>query len=524
MNHDPDRVRILLVEDNPADVRLLRESLRDSRREDFDLIHAGRLDAGLSMLAQDSIDVVLLDLSLPDAQGLETVSRTLSAAPHIPIVVLTGLDDEEVAVRSLREGAQDYLVKGHGDGHLLVRALRYAIERKRAELEHQRLETQLQNAQRLESLGILAGGIAHDFNNLLTIITCNAQYLRQTTTAGPAQVTAIQDIETAAAHATEMTRSLLAFSRPSKPQVRPIDANDLIGEVYRFLRRVLPATIEFRFQADPAPCTIAVDPGQMQQVLINLCLNARDALPAGGIMELETSRTSREDLPPGVQAQATQDDYVRIRVRDNGVGMDADTLRQIFDPFFTTKSKDRGTGLGLAIVYRLVEVHKGIIDVDSRPGQGTRFDVYFPAAVPEDPPMSEPKTARADGRERILILDDEEMIASLMRTLLESRGYSVAVTTRPEEAIRIAADPQEKLDLAIVDYHLPGMRGDACLAELRRGRPELDALIVTGDATGLGELEDPHTRLLSKPFSAEKLGEVVRQVLDSRQAVHAHPR
>lgn len=508
-------MRVLLVEDNPGDVRLLREALRDARGGNVDLSHVLRLEEGLKQLATGEFDVVLLDLSLPDASGLETVSRTVTAAPQVPIVVLTGLNDEQVAVRALREGAQDYLVKGQGDGELVVRAMRYAIERKRAEIENQRLEAQLQSAQRLESLGILAGGIAHDFNNLLTIITCNAQYLHGSLKLDQAQQNALRDLETAAAHATEMTRSLLAFSRPTKPQARPLDINELIGDFHRFLRRVMPATIEFVLDRDPQTCTIAVDPGQMQQVLINLCVNARDAMPAGGALTIQTRHVRRAELPALLRNRATEDEFVRIRVSDTGVGMDPDTLRLIFDPFFTTKPKDRGTGLGLAIVYKIVEVHKGLIDVTSQPGKGTRFDIYFPVA--QAPPAPQPDPSAARGKEHVLILDDEEMIASLMKTLLESRGYQVTVAQRPENALEFVKNSGQDVDLAILDYSLPTESGESCLAEMRRVLPDLHAILITGEAAPAADRADERTRFLTKPFSADALAVLVREMLDKRK-------
>ncbi len=512
---DNEPMRVLLVEDNPGDVRLLRETLRDARGGQVSITHVVRLEDALAQLAQGGFDVVLLDLSLPDASGLETVSRTVTASPQVPIVVLTGLNDEQAAMRALRQGAQDYLVKGQGDGELVMRAMRYAIQRKQAELEHQRLEAQLQSAQRLESLGILAGGIAHDFNNLLTIITCNAQLLHSTVQLDKAQKTALQDLETAAAHATEMTRSLLAFSRPSKPQARPLDINVLISDFHRFLRRVMPATIEFLLETDPQPCVISVDPGQMQQVLINLCVNARDAMPAGGTLTIQTRHVARRDLPSHLKPRTEDDEFVCIRVIDTGTGMDADTLRLIFDPFFTTKPKDRGTGLGLAIVYKLVEVHKGLIDVASQVGKGTQFDIYFPVAQPL--PEPQPDATAAHGKEHVLILDDEEMIASLMKTLLESRGYQVTVAHRPENALEFARTTGQNLDLAIIDYNMPTMTGDVCLAEIRRGHPDLHAILITGDAAAIADKADAVTQVLAKPFSANTLAVMVREMLDKRK-------
>jgi two-component system, cell cycle sensor histidine kinase and response regulator CckA len=509
-------IRVLLVEDNPGDVRLLRETLQDVRDANVEIAYVMTLEEGLQRAAAGNIDVILLDLTLPDTSGVQTVTRTVTAVPEVPIVVLTGLADEQAAVRALREGAQDYLVKGQGDGQLVLRAMRYAIERKRAQIEREHLEAQLQSAQRLESLGVLAGGIAHDFNNLLTIITCNAQFVHTSVRLDKAQETALQDLETAAGHATELTRSLLAFSRPTKPQAKPIDLNVLVSDVYRFLRRVLPAIIEFRLDCDSRPCISAVDPGQMQQVLVNLCVNARDAMPTGGVLEIQTRHLARRGLPAHLKSQARGDEYVCLRVSDTGTGMDADTLRQIFDPFFTTKPKDRGTGLGLAIVYKIVEVHKGMIDVASQLGQGTHFDIYFPAATLV-PDSARPDLAATKGRERLLILDDEEMIASLMKTVLESRGYHVTVTHQPEAALKFARTCGPGLDLAVVDYSMPAMTGDQVLAEIRRPHPDLRAILVTGDPAAVPEHQDALTRVLAKPFTATALAAVVRELLDKKK-------
>jgi len=402
-----------------------------------------------------------------------------------------------------------------GDVVGLVGINRDITERKQGEQEKEQMQAQLLQAQKLESLGVLAGGIAHDFNNLLTIINGNAQYLRTVLSLEPDYDRALQDIETAALHATDMTQALQAFSRPAKPQVRHADANDLVKEVYRLLRRMMPATIEFQLDLDPSPCGIAVDPGQVEQVLVNLCVNARDAMAAGGRLEIRTHRVQPGALPAHAKDESPCDGYAQITVSDTGSGMDAETLRRAFDPFFTTKPKDRGTGLGLAIVYRIVQAHSGIVDVASEPGKGTRFDVFFPIDERRPADTVEQAIPSARRHERILIVEDEEMIASLLKALLGSRGYEVAVATRPEQALELARRPAPPFNLAIVDYAMPGVTGGRCLADVRQARPDLKTILVTGYELDQADLAGAQCRIVRKPFTVPAIARAVREVLDN---------
>jgi signal transduction histidine kinase len=259
------------------------------------------------------------------------------------------------------------------DGSMQAAVLVYhdITELTRAQEAQRQLEMQLLNAQRLESLGVMAGGIAHDFNNLLTVIRGKrrpahrgARYQRRPTEA-------LSHIQTATEHATMMTRALQAFSRPGCTENRILNLGVLVKETYNLLRRIIPATIDLQVDCDSSPCMVFADASQLHQVLINLCVNARDAMPTGGRLEVETRQVERDVLPPHVEGDREADRYIRVRVRDSGCGMDEDTLARAFDPFFTTKPKDMGTGLGLATVYRIVQSHGGFLDVSSRVGEGT---------------------------------------------------------------------------------------------------------------------------------------------------------
>lgn len=378
--------------------------------------------------------------------------------------------------------------------------------------QREQLENRLQQAHKLESLGILAGGIAHDFSNLLTIIGGNLQYLNETLHLGPAEGKALTDMEAAVRNAMDMTRSLQAFSRPSRPQIAHTDANRLIQEVYRFLRRLMPVRIEFRYTPDSLPCVVAADPAQLQQVLINLCINARDAMKGHGRLEIRTRRVKLEELPVRLRPEAKGREYIEISVTDTGCGMDTETLEHVFDPFFTTKPKDQGTGLGLAIVYRIVRGHCGLIDVVSETGQGTDFRVYFPQAEAA-PPRPESPTKVSRGTERVLVVDDDQMIASLIKTVLERSGYEVAVAHKPEEAM-VLAKASSDLRLVVMDYALPEMTGSKCLQKLREMWPDLKAVLITGYELGEDDLELDHVRILQKPFSSHCIIEAVREVLN----------
>ncbi len=396
--------------------------------------------------------------------------------------------------------------------HLLL-CMHDITELDRAQQMQRQLEAQLQHTQKLESLGVMAGGIAHDFNNFLTVIRGNADLLAESQALDEDQREAVGHIRSAADHATMITRALQAFSRPACTETRAMDANVLVQETYSLLRRLIPATINFQTDCDPSAQVVLADASQLHQVLINLCVNARDAMPTGGRLDLETRRVPHAHLPPRPGRNPNVDQYVRIRVRDTGCGMDEHTLAHAFDPFFTTKPKDMGTGLGLAIVYRIVENHGGFLDVASKPGEGTQFDLYLPAT--DTPCEAEQPVALSPprGEGRILIVDDEEMIASLLKTLLEVRGYEAVAVTAPQEAIALARRPGSPFDLAIIDYNLPHMTGQQCLEEIRRSQPDLRAILISGQGLDASLAQQTGVSVLYKPFTAHMIAEAVRSRL-----------
>ena len=385
-------------------------------------------------------------------------------------------------------------------------------KRKEAEIDGEQTRTQLLHSQKRQSLGTLIGGIAHDFNNMLTIVIGNAEWLEEYGQLAPDQSRATKDIAAAARQATDMTRSLQALSEPAKPRIQQTDANQLVSGVHRLLRRLIPANIEFRLDLDPESCVTAADPGQIQQVLINLCVNARDAMLSGGRLEIQTRTAPQSSLPDGIRPNAAEDKYVRLRVTDNGTGMDEATLTQAFNPFFGTKPKDRSSGLGLSVVHRIVSSHNGFVELNSRPDEGTCCDVYLPAIEPCSDERSSPFLDTTCAGGEILIIEDEEMVASLLKAVMESCGYQVTIAGTPLEGIEIAKSGGHRFCLAVVDYAMPEMTGDECIARIRRTLPDLKAIIITGYNIDDEELSTPDVHVMYKPFSIPTLLDTVQTV------------
>jgi two-component system cell cycle sensor histidine kinase/response regulator CckA len=609
-----DGIRVLLVEDNPGDARLFTELLRDAGASRLSMVHVDRLAVALDRLNRDPFDVMLLDLSLPDANGLDTLVRAHAQAPKIPIVVLTGHDDEALAVRAVRAGAQDYLVKGHVDGELLVRSIRYASERGRAlealerreehyrsliehsldlisilnldgtiryaspsherllgypagelvgrnalsfvhpedlsrvqsamvngndgravecrvfhrdgslrmlesfsrDLSHiagvngmvvnarditerKHLEEQLHHSQRLEAVGRLAGGVAHDFNNLLMVITGYSHMLLDAMHPGDPARLDLEQVVKASERATDLTRQLLAFSRRQGVRASLVDLNALVRDMDRMLRRMLGEDIELTAILAPQLNAVRADPGQIEQVILNMVVNARDAMPGGGKLLLETRNA-------GTPAR----DCVTLSIRDTGVGMDAQVLTRIFEPFFTTK--EHGTGLGLATSYGIIKENGGDIRVESDPGRGTTFRIELPVAAQTADYLETPAANRvANGTETILLVEDEDGVRRVVETMLKRHGYNVLSSASSKDALLASGQHPGVIHLLITDMVMPGMSGRKMAECLVESRPNMKVLYVSG--YGDASLTESGAHFLQKPFSTEELASKVREML-----------
>jgi PAS domain S-box-containing protein len=381
-----------------------------------------------------------------------------------------------------------------------------------------RLEAQLHHVQKMEAIGRLAGGVAHEFNNMLTIISgYNRMMLDQLSPADPLREYAEEALK-AADRAGAVTNQLLTFSRRQIRKPAVLEANLLVGGTQTMLRRLIGEDIDLVFRLDPGAGNIKIDPGQFEQILVNLAVNARDAMPGGGRLTIETAAVHLDETYAATQAGVRPGDYVMVAVSDNGRGMDAETKRHIFEPFFTTKEVGKGTGLGLATVYGIVKQSGGDIWAYSEPGQGATFKVYFPKAgePATNPPLLAEQNANP-GAETILVVEDEPAVRELIGAILKQRGYNVIKAADPLVAIQASEHHPGPIELLVTDVVMPRMSGRELADRLLPQRPEMRVLYLSGYTENAvvhhGVLES-NVDFLGKPFSQESLSKKIREVLD----------
>jgi signal transduction histidine kinase len=515
-----DPIHLLLIEDNPGDAKLLREYLGEFKEAVSAVSVADTLEKGLVLLAEKDINAILLDLTLPDSHGLETVLHVCEQASQVPIIVLSGLADESMAVRALREGAQDYLIKDQIDANLLLRAIRYAIQRKGSELVLREIEEQLQQAQRMEAVGRLAGGIAHDFNNLLTVIEGYAKLMLETEDTSDAQRRDLTHIHQAAERAAALTRKLLTFSRRQYTHPQSMDIGEVVNDMRPMLKSTIGERIDLQLIIADDIGNVVSDRGQIEQVILNLVLNAHDAMEEGGILTIECANLVINEESSKLHPEAVAGEYVQMAVTDTGVGMPEKVKQQIFDPFFTTKPFGAGTGLGLSTVYGIVKQSGGHLWVYSEPDIGTSLKVNLPRSrtdlrLPPEPAI---RTVDISGTERLLLVEDEPELLNMITTFLESIGYRLKTAANGHEAIRLAHADGHTFDLLVSDVVLPDKTGPEILEDIRGAQPEMKVLFMSaypGDTIVQRGVIKPSTPFLSKPFAPETLGRRIREVLDA---------
>jgi len=635
------RLSILLVEDNPGDARLIRDMLQTV--QGIELSAVDRLSTALEYLDSSTPDIVLLDLGLPDSQGLNTVRRITAQKPALPIIVLTGLGDDVIALESLKAGAQDYLVKGFVDPEALLKAVRYAVERKlaevalreseeryritlegmidavsiqtihearylyvnqafcditgfpqeevigktpsdlnlpmtqedrdnfigcimerpgrdrhevqyrmrdgtvlyalmsctpvmyreeecavvvmtditalkQAELNRQRLEIRLAQSQKMEALGTLAGGIAHDFNNLLTAILGYTEIAKLNTGQPEKVQKSLDDAVRSCRRAKDLMSQILSFSRHAEAKYAIVNLSFVVRESMQMLRSMFPPTIEIN-QSLSVPGKVMADPTQLNQVIMNLAMNAAQAMEDRGTLDVKLERAEIDDssgyfhgLQPGP--------YLKLSVADTGHGMTREVMDRIFEPYFTTRKRGNGTGMGLSIVHGILKRHGGAITCRSTPGKGTVFEVYLPESVSaEEAPEPHVELGSIRGTERILFIDDEADLVEVAKSLLETLGYRVKATTSSKEALELFESSADRFDLVVTDMTMPEMTGDKLARKMMEIRPDIPVILYTGYTEQISEKDAKDIGIrefVLKPFEVKDIARVIRRVLDNR--------
>jgi PAS domain S-box-containing protein len=384
--------------------------------------------------------------------------------------------------------------------------------------ERKSLESQLRQAQRMETIGRLAGGVAHDFNNLLTVIKGYCDLLLESKQAS-ASLHQLEHIRKAAEQAASLTRQLLAFSRQQVMQPKVFSLNTLVWNTDSILRRLISEDVEMATITAKNIGAIKADPGQMEQVILNLVINARDAMPNGGKLTLETANVELDESFAQTHLATLPGSYVMLAVSDTGTGMDEETQAHIFEPFFTTKELGKGTGLGLSMVYGIVKQSGGYIWVHSEIGKGSTFKVYLPRVFEHAQEIASPFPAPTAllGKETILLVEDDPLVRDLALEILKTRGYCVLVADRPDAAIQLCRQHTGKIHLVLTDVIMPGMNGSQMADEITAMRPGISVLFMSG-YTDTAIIRDGNfgqtTSFLQKPFSPTVLGRKVREMLD----------
>jgi two-component system cell cycle sensor histidine kinase/response regulator CckA len=624
MGRQTGLMNVLLVEDNPVDARMIRGLLR-APSASLRCDHVTRLAEALERLNMvDPPDVVLLDLNLDDSSGYETFDRLRQAAPRTAVLVLSGSDDEELAIRTVREGAQDYLVKGSFDGRLLLRAIRYAVERKRSEealrqsettvraifensldgivifdggsgicseantaaadlvgvpreeligrrlcdfcdkgfgeewerisllgsgrgefwiyltngsrrlvdycftsnvlpghhlamlrdvTERQNLEEQLRQSQKMEAVGRLAGGVAHDFNNILGIISGYAELL-QLQARHEAERARAEKIIAATEKASSLTRQLLAFGRKQVMSLKLLDVSQVMEGLSSMVHCLVSDEVQISIHSGKQLGFVRADQSQLEQVILNLTTNAREAMPEGGTLTI----TIEKHQNPGGDPEMPAGNYLRLAVSDTGIGMTPEVQSRIFEPFFTTKKT--GSGLGLSTVYGIVKQSEGYIKVQSAPRQGSIFSVYLPLVAEQEcaqAPALGTQALNLQGNETILLVDNEDDLRSATAEYLEGCGYRVLTAADGKEAIEISDRYDGVIALVISDIVMPKLNGRGVMDHIHKTRPEAGVLMISvyanDDMPRHGISLGPSC-FLQKPFTFQALGAKIREMLE----------
>jgi signal transduction histidine kinase len=550
---DFQHASILIVDDQEADVLLLERTLRGAGYVSVTSTMDPR--AVCELHGENRYDLIVIDLMMPAMDGFQVMdalkARGVEAGDYLSVLAVTVEPGHKL--RALKAGAKDFISKPLDLDEVLARvhnmlevrllqrwaarrrelletvvevgtahSIALDIGRKEAQATVAVLDEQLRQSQKMEAIGQLAGGVAHDFNNLLGVILGYGEMAQRDLAAEHPARARVDQIVKAAERAADLTRQLLAFSRKQVLHPKLLDLNTLVANVEQMVGRLIGANIAVLVQSYASLGAVMADPGQMEQVILNLAVNARDAMPKGGTLILETDNFDVDEGYAAAHPPLQPGRYVMLAVSDTGIGMDAETQLRIFEPFFTTTPEGQGTGLGLSTVHGIVKQSGGHLWVYSEPGRGTSIKVYLPRVddLTEGPRPDGPPTEAPRGHETILLVEDTETLKEMIRETLEYRGYEVLLAANGEDALLIARERKGPIDLLLTDVVMPSL-GGADLARLFLVlRPGTRVLYMSGYTDGallqhgiLGE----GLMLLEKPFSGSSVARAVREALDGQE-------
>jgi signal transduction histidine kinase len=518
-----ESLRVLLVEDSEEDADLVTLALK---RGGFD-VKVTRVDTRETM--QEALirtfDVIVADYSMPHFTMGEALEMVRTAGLDIPFLIVSATILEEEGIRAMRNGAQDFIMK-EKLGRLapaVERELREAVVRR----ERKILEERVRQNQRMESLGVLAGGVAHDFNNLLVGIMGNSSLMLDMVPPSSPLVPLLSDIVLASQKAADLTRQMLAYAGKGRFVSEPTDLSALVQDIGGLVRTSISRKVQIQINATPNLPSIEADPTQIQQLIMNLLINGAEAIGDNtgtvivttGVREVDASQLNRYYTAPEIASGQ----FVFLEVKDNGCGMDEPTLSRIFEPFFTTKFT--GRGLGLAATLGIVRGHQGALKVDSEVGNGSTFEILFPATTRaprkrEAPPQKAPRRVSAN-EGHILVVDDEEVVRCTAKSALERYGYTVLLSENGHHAVDVFMRLSSQISLILLDLTMPVMGGEEALRKLRAIRPDVAVILTSGfdEARALeGFRETEVAGFLKKPYTVEALVKLVRSILTSRAA------
>lgn len=511
------KISVLILEDNPDEADLIVTTLRSGG---LDFVHSlvSSRENYEQILTTSQPHIILSDYHMPSMGAMEALEILAKRNLDIPLIVVTGSTSEEVVVETMKKGASDYVIKTNLTR--LLPAVRRSLETARvARAAREALkskEEQLIKAQKMEVVGQLAGGVAHDFNNILAAISGYSEFLLQEIPESHPAHADVIEIRKTVERASTLTRQLLAFSRKQIFQIKVLNLSALVSDSGKMLGRLLGETISLKLDLQPDLWPVKADPGQIEQVLFNLVLNSRDAMPRGGRLTIETKNLPEGPAKPGGYAGLKPGDYVRLAVTDTGTGIPEEAKPHLFEPFFTTKEKSKGTGLGLSTVYGIVSQSGGHIQVESGAGKGTCMSVILPRMEEEKNSAAPQKTAGSPGGETILVAEDNDSLMPIIKRALKNAGYNVITARTASEAIQ-TAKTNGKIDLVVTDIVLPDINGHEMVKILSRDMPAFKVIFMSGytdDAVIRKELMGKGSVFIQKPFPPSVLLERVREVLD----------